>query len=327
MKIWKRIIFFVIFQLVFIMVTFPLYTFYGPFKKVRNVVVTSAMGTGNHRYIAKIFFSDKKINEIMKEDTESLNDNLNINNLNSKSVEIRNVNNDIKRMEINNSKFEGEALIIHDPKRVKVGYSSKLGQVGETTSDMAKRYKAVAAINGGGYSDVSPNGKTGGTGGIPIGIIISKGKVVYPLNKEEYKKRENCVFAIDGEGYVHLEPASVEGLLNKNIKEAISFTPTLVVDGEPHISDNSLAGIHPRTAIGQKADGSIIFLVIDGRKGFKLGASIKDIQNIMLQLGAVNAMCLDGGGSTTMYYNNEVINIPSCVTGERAIPTIVYVES
>ncbi|MBO0544674.1 hypothetical protein EXQ33_12355 [Clostridium botulinum] len=309
------------------MVTFPLYTFYGPFKKVRNVVVTSAMGTGNHRYIAKIFFSDKKINEIMKEDTESLNDNLNINNLNSKSVEIRNVNNDIKRMKINNSKFEGEALIIHDPKRVKVGYSSKLGQVGETTSDMAKRYKAVAAINGGGYSDVSPNGKTGGTGGIPIGIIISKGKVVYPLNKEEYKKRENCVFAIDGEGYVHLEPASVEGLLNKNIKEAISFTPTLVVDGEPHISDNSLAGIHPRTAIGQKADGSIIFLVIDGRKGFKLGASIKDIQNIMLQLGAVNAMCLDGGGSTTMYYNNEVINRPSCVTGERAIPTIVYVES
>jgi len=309
------------------MVTFPLYTFYGPFKKVRNVVVTSAMGTGNHRYIAKIFFSDKKINEIMKEDTESLNDNLNINNLNSKSVEIRNVNNDIKRMEINNSKFEGEALIIHDPKRVKVGYSSKLGQVGETTSDMAKRYKAVAAINGGGYSDVSPNGKTGGTGGIPIGIIISKGKVVYPLNKEEYKKRENCVFAIDGEGYVHLEPASVEGLLNKNIKEAISFTPTLVVDGEPHISDNSLAGIHPRTAIGQKADGSIIFLVIDGRKGFKLGASIKDIQDIMLQLGAVNAMCLDGGGSTTMYYNNEVINRPSCVTGERAIPTIVYVES
>jgi len=309
------------------MVTFPLYTFYGPFKKVRNVVVTSAMGTGNHRYIAKIFFSDKKINEIMKEDTESLNDNLNINNLNSKSVEIRNVNNDIKRMEINNSKFEGEALIIHDPKRVKVGYSSKLGQVGETTSDMAKRYKAVAAINGGGYSDVSPNGKTGGTGGIPIGIIISKGKVVYPLNKEEYKKRENCVFAIDGEGYVHVEPASVEGLLNKNIKEAISFTPTLVVDGEPHISDNSLAGIHPRTAIGQKADGSIIFLVIDGRKGFKLGASIKDMQNIMLQLGAVNAMCLDGGGSTTMYYNNEVINRPSCVTGERAIPTIVYVES
>ncbi len=47
----------------------------------------------------------------------------------------------------------------------------------------------------------------------------------------------------------------------------------------------------------------------------------------MLQLGAVNAMCLDGGGSTTMYYNNEVINRPSCVTGERAIPTIVYVES
>lgn len=326
MKIWKRIIFFLIFQLVFTMVTFPLYTFYGPFKKVRNVVVTSAMGTGNHRYIAKMFFSDKKINEIMKEDTESLNDNSNVNNLNSKSVEIKNVNNDIRRMEINNSKFEGEALIIHDPKRVKVGYSSKLGQLGETTSDMAKRYKAVAAINGGGYSDVSPNGKTGGTGGIPIGIIISKGKVVYPLNKEEYKKRESCVFAIDDEGYVHIQPASVEELLNKNIKEAISFTPTLVVDGEPHISDNSLSGIHPRTAIGQKADGSIIFLVIDGRKGFKLGASIKDMQNIMLQLGAVNAMCLDGGGSTTMYYNNEVINRPSCVTGERAVPTIVYIE-
>jgi len=326
MKFRKKLILFLIFEIIFTGLTFPLYTFYGPFKKVRNVVVTSAMATGNHRYIATWFFSEKEINSIIAEDGKNLNDNSNLNNSNKQKVEIKNEDNGIERIEVNTSKFEGVALIVHNPKRVKVGYTSKLGQVGEPTSKMAKRYNALAAINGGGYEDVSPNGKTGGVGGTPIGIIIADGKIVYPLEKNNYKKRENCVFAIDDKGYMHVGPASVEELVNSNTKEAISFSPTLVVDGNPYISENSLGGINPRTAIGQKADGSIILLAIDGRQGLKLGAAIKDVQNIMLQLGAVNAMCLDGGGSTTMYYGNEVINSPSCVTGERAVPSIVYVE-
>lgn len=326
MKRWKKIPLFILFQLVFTTITFPLYAFYGPFKKVRNVVVASAMATGNHQYVAKMFFSDEEINGMMAEDGKSLNDDSNVNDSNKQKVEIKNTDNDIERKEINTSKFDGQALIIHNPKKVKVGYSSKLGDVGEPTSAMAKRYKAIAAINGGGYSDVSPNGKTGGTGGVPLGIVISDGKVVYPLEKSKYKNEESCVFAIDDKGYMHIGPASIDELVKNNTKEALSFYPTLVVDGKPHVSDNSMGGIHPRTAIGQKADGSIILLAIDGRQGLKLGASLKDVQNVMLKLGAVNAMCLDGGGSTTMYYDNEVVNRPSCVTGERAVPAIVYVE-
>lgn len=325
--LFKKLALFLILELVFTSVTFPFYAFYGPFKKVRNMLVGLSISTGNHRYIAKAFFNDNDINKIIQENNEDLNSSMeNYNASEEKRFEIKYTNSSMERIDISNSKFNGSALIINDPTKVKVGFSSKLGHSGETVSDMAKRYSAIAAINGGGYSDVSPNGKTGGIGGIPIGIMISKGKVLYPKQTEKYNFEENCVFAIDNKGHMYVGKASVNDLIKKNIQEAISFGPTLIVDGKPFISENSVGGINPRTAIGQRKDGSIILLTIDGRQGLKLGATLKDVQNIMLQFDAMNAMCLDGGGSTAMYYEDGIINNPSSITGERAIPNIVYVE-
>lgn len=285
------------------------------------------MATGNHSYIAKAFFNDADIKKIITENNEQLNSTQPNHDI-SKDDEINLKLNDssIKRIDINTNKFNGIAIIVTDPLKVKVGYSSKLGYAGETVSEMGKHYNAIAAINGGGFLDVSPNGKTGSTGGVPSGIMISKGDVIYPKEKRNYDTKESCVFAIDANGHMYVGPASPNELKNKNIQEALSFSPTLIVDGKPYISENSLGGMNPRTAIGQRKDGSIILLTIDGRQGLKLGATLKDVQNIMIKLEAVNAMCLDGGGSTTMYYNNEVINNPSSITGERAIPNIVYVE-
>ena len=68
-------------------------------------------------------------------------------------------------------------------------------------------------------------------------------------------------------------------------------------------------------------------LVIDGRQGLQAGATIKEVQDIMVQEGAYNAINLDGGASTTMYYNGQVLNNPSDKFGERPIPTIFYVKN
>lgn len=324
----KIMIAFLLFEGIFTAIVFPFYTFYGPFTKVRDMLVASSMSTGNYQFVAKMFFSEQEINNMMKEENKKDNEYSEeavVAVMEPVAIEYNDV--PIEKIDISTDKFDGIALIAKDPSKVKVGYSSKFGEAGETVSEMARGYKAIAAINGGGYSDVSPTGRTGGTGGTPLGLIISNGEVVFPTEKGKYYEEQSCVFGIDDKGKMYVGPASVNTLIEKNIKEAISFAPSLIVNGEPYISDNSLGGLNPRTAIGQRKDDSIILLVIDGRQGLKFGATLKDVQNIMVQLEAVNAMCLDGGGSSAMYYGDEIINNPSSVTGERAIPDIIYVDN
>jgi len=321
----KIIIVFLLFEGIFTSIVFPFYTFYGPFTKVRNMIVGLSMSTGNYQFIAKTFFSSEEINNIIKDENRKDNEEPVVAVIEPVAIEYNDV--PIEKIDISTDKFDGIALIVKDPSKVKVGYSSKFGEAGETVSEMARGYKAIAAVNGGGYSDVSPRGKTGGTGGTPLGLIISNGEVIFPTEKGKYYEEQSCVFGIDDKGKMYVGPASVNTLIEKNVKEALSFAPSLIVNGEPYISDNSLGGLNPRTAIGQRKDNSIILLVIDGRQGIKLGATLKDVQNIMLHFEVVNAMCLDGGGSSAMYYGDEIINNPSSVTGERAIPDIIYVKN
>lgn len=110
--------------------------------------------------------------------------------------------------------------------------------------------------------------------------------------------------------------------------EAVSFDKTMIVNGKKTIkSGDGGGGIAPRTAIGQRKDGSILLLIIDGRQASSIGATYREVQDIMYEYGAYNAANLDGGSSSTMYYDGEVINNPCDALGERSIPTIFYVES
>ena len=318
----KGILLFLLFEIIFTGITFPLYIFYGPFEDVRDLLVGISMSSGNYQFVAKTFLSDEEINKILNNETKKANEESDDLSLLSK-IEYSENNEEIMLKDVSSEKFDGKALIIKDPTRVKVGYSSKIGVAGESVSSMADRYGAIAAINGGGYIDV--NAGYSGTGGLPLGILVSDGKVLYPENENEYDKKE-MVFSLDSQGKMFVGQASVNDLLEKDCQQAISFGPSLIVNGEPEISQTTVTGLNPRTAIGQTEDGRIIFLVIDGRQGLKWGASLQDVQKVMIQLGAVNAMALDGGGSTAMYYNGEIINNPSNLTGERSVPDIVYVK-
>jgi exopolysaccharide biosynthesis protein len=134
------------------------------------------------------------------------------------------------------------------------------------------------------------------------------------------------ITAITKKGQLIVGPHSLNDLQKLGATEAISFGPELVINGKGTIkSGDGGWGIAPRTAIGQRSDGAIILLAIDGRTTKSIGASLKDVQNIMLQYGAVNASNLDGGSSTTMYYNGEIINNPCDPLGERAVPSAFIV--
>lgn len=317
----KEIGIFILFEIVFTGITALPFAFYGPFKNVRNTMVSTIMATGAHQYIAKWFFSDAKINAIIKEENKAENT---TDNKKVQRVKVQYNADGVIRYDPTISDYNAIVYVIKNPKRVKIGYTKKIGYVGDTTHDIAKKYNALIAINGGYYVDTSGNG----TGAVPTGFVISDGKIVYPTkDKNKWDEKMDDVMSIDADGNLSVgKRYSPNELVKDNVKNAFVTGPYIIKDGTDYIQDNLVHGLSPRTVIGQAEDKSIIFLTVDGRQGLKMGASLKDVQRIMRSFGAVNAVCLDGGGSTTMYYNGEVINNPSSATGERAVPDIVYVE-
>ena len=312
-------IFYLIIGLIFTGVSAPIIIFYGPFTNVKKTIVDASMTTLSHQWIAKLFLSDAQIKKIQSEDTVQ-----NMQQGNNKLLKFINSHNrTIERYDISNGiKFTGYALIIKDPTRVKVGFSNKLGTQGELTSQIAQDNGSIAAVNAGGFSDSSS--KWTGTGGTPTGIIMSNGVVKYNDIKNYDQKVD--ITAITKNGQLLVGPHSLNDLKSLNVTDAVTFGPALIVNGKETIkSGDGGWGIAPRTAIGQCSDGSIILLTIDGRSTKSLGASLKDVQNIMLQYGAYNASNLDGGSSTTMYDNGSIINNPCDALGERAVPSAFIV--
>ncbi|MBC8059326.1 MAG: phosphodiester glycosidase family protein [Clostridiaceae bacterium] len=219
----------------------------------------------------------------------------------------------ITRYDIDNPRYTGYILEIKDPKRIKVGYSKNLGKEGETTSNIAKDNNAIAAINGGGFTDKGA--------GFQEGIIMFNYTLIGNINENS----KISVMGITKEGVLIVGEHNLKELKNLGVTEAISFGPCIVLNGVGQISLAGGQGVSPRTAIGQKADGTIVLLVIDGRQLLKVGATLKDVENIMLERNVVNATSLDGGSSSTMYYNGALINKPSATDGERLVSTVVYV--
>ncbi|OFI06989.1 hypothetical protein CLOACE_05750 [Clostridium acetireducens DSM 10703] len=319
-SIFKRVLIFLIYELVIISIATPLMVFYGPFENVKKTIVGTAMATFKHQYIATTFLSKDEIDKIIKND--NLNGVSNSEKENELDVQIQHKGNKtIERYEVHARKFDAYILEIKDPSRIKIGYTKNIGKMGQRTSEIAEQNKAIAAINGGGFTDRSSDGRLwAGTGAYPEGIVISNGKIIYS-DAKEYEKLN--VTAFTEEGKLIVGEKTLKELKDRGVKEALSFRNTLVINGQPCKVEVD-EGLNPRTAIGQKKDGTIVFLVIDGRRGFKQGATLREIQNLLIKRGVWNASNLDGGSSSTMYYDGEVINSPCNWDGERSVATAIY---
>lgn len=316
----KLIMSLVIYEIIFILITTCLLVFYGPFTNIKRTIVESAMTSFKHKYIVQLFLSNNKIHGILS--GEKINSIVQNGNNDIKLNSIHNSN--IDRFDIKSNKFRGYMLVVHDPSRVTVGYTSKIGKEGQLTSRIAKENSAIAAVNGGGFVDKSAKGLWTGTGGQPSGIVISRGVIKFNDTKTESKKID--IVGLTNKGLLLVGKYSINDMKKLNVTEAVNFGPAIIVNGEPAIKNGDGGwGIAPRTVIGQRSDGAILLLVIDGRQLSSIGASLKDVQNIMLQYGAINSSNLDGGSSSTMYYNGKVINNPCDSLGERAVPTVFMV--
>lgn len=209
--------------------------------------------------------------------------------------------------------YSGYMMVVLDPSRVIMGsIPSSYGGRGYTVEQYVKHFDAVAGINGGGFYD--PDGR--GNGSIPDTMVVYDGKIYYEEN--------GCStgFAgFDSQHILHVGRFTAEDIRKKDIQYGVCFGPVLVVNGEM-ASPNSLhSGVNPRTAIGQRSDGAVLMLVVDGRQVSSLGATYTDLAEIMLSYGAVNACNLDGGSSSMMWYGDGYVNNCASVIGIRPIPT------
>ena len=105
---------------------------------------------------------------------------------------------------------------------------------------------------------------------------------------------------------------------------AVSFGPPLIINGEGLI-EKSGTSLQPRSAIAQCADGSVLFMVLDGRQPSSAGATLMQVQELLLEKGAVTAANLDGGSSAAMIYDRELLNSPSDDGELKRIPTAFVV--
>lgn len=298
---------------------------FGPSNTARNLFVNSAMESSAGKFMATMFLSDEKIAQIRKDNSVVASDDITDTSLiNISTNETDTADGDdndedgIQIIDISNDTYKGKMMIVKDPSRVTVGISGQYGASysGKTVMDMAMNYDAVAAVNGGGFED--NNGV--GNGGTPIGLVISDGELKYGSAGSSYE-----VIGFDNNNNLVVGKMTASEALSRGVRDALSFGPILIVNGQASQVNGSGSGLNPRTAIGQRADGAILLLVIDGRQVNSLGASYADVIDVMLEYGAVNAANLDGGSSSLMYYKGEYINSCASLYGPRNMPTSIIV--
>lgn len=300
---------------------------YGPWDTVRNFYVNTAMKTKDHKYLAKIFYSDKTIDEILannyfieiKEDIKL--DDIVIDTSPKKSYKNEydkeiltrdNGNEDYKIINIKVGLSKGYLIAIYKPEKVSLirAKNFNIGKYGEQVTTMCTRYNASVCINGGGFAD-----PTGVGSDIPLGYVIENGKIVWPSSG--WDTRTGNIIGFNEEGkLLLLSDSTGNNALENGMVSGLEFGPFLIVNGKPIEIVGDPWGKSPRVAIGQRKDGVVLFLVIDG-ENYIDGASLQDTVDVFMKYGAYNAANLDGGHSSSLAINGKLYNNPPAIAKKQ----------
>ena len=282
---------------------------HGPSESVRDLLVLSAMQASATKWVPGLFLDKETVDTIVANSKKVNTDTVSMEDYGTSSEGGTQTDAWDKAIDgmlfetVNGSTYKAYVLLVKDPSRVFVGTSSdfRSGKQGARIFDTAKKYNAVAAINGGEFHDAGGVG----TGDNPIGTTYSQGKLVW---NDGQNKRTFMGFDKDNKLIV-TEGMSAKEADALGIRDGVCFLTGNVLithDGDDvtmYYADSN-TGTAQRTAIGQRADGTVILLVTDGRSASSLGATHNDVIDIMVDYGAVVAGMLDGGSSAMMYYEN-----------------------
>lgn len=286
---------------------------HGPSESAKELFATTILETGQLKFLANVFLSKQELQEIV--DKNSLQDmdaevdeNL-INTDGNKEKELIEIHN------VSGDGFEGTMMVVNDPAKISLATTYPWSEYGKELGVIVDEAGAIAGVNGGIYYS------SGNKGGRPYGVTVSNGEIqditlgwsgLYLIGFDE----NNLLRIISLEG---MNKSAVEKMVKEEkIRDAISFQEEssdannhfvkLIINGEKRELSGKGSGQNPRTAIGQRKDGSVLILVTDGRgKNGHLGATASDLIEIMAEYGAVNAANIDGGSSSSLYYNKKYL--------------------
>lgn len=286
---------------------------HGPSNSAKELFATTILETGQLKFLANVFLSKDEIESIVsKNSLQDMNVEIDENLIKTNIDKTKEL---IEIYEVNGNNFEGKMMVVNDPSKISLATTYPWGEYGKELGVLTEDAGAIAGVNGGIYYS------SGNRGGRPLGVTVSNGEIqdislglagLYLIGFDENNLLR--IISLDG-----MNKAQVEELIKtEKIRDAVAFQEEssdknnhfvkLIINGEKRELNGMGSGANPRTAIGQRKDGSVLILVTDGRgKNGHLGATASDIIDIMAEYGAVNAANLDGGSSSSLYYNHEYL--------------------
>lgn len=283
---------------------------YGPSPTLRDMLVISAKQASATKWAPGLFLSEEKVNEIIEKSKEINVDTIDTSEFSAEIDEWDNAIDGMQYISVRKPKFKAYILLVKDASRVKVGVSSddfETSVQGERIFEIAQKYNAVATINGGEFLDEGGMG----TGARPMGLTYSDGEIVWSDNL--YR----TFMGFDKNNKLICKNSMSEAEAKKlGIRDGVCFqNGNLLIDHEGekvnlYYSDKN-TGTAQRTAIAQRADGTVILLVTDGRSADSIGATRNDVIDLLVEYGAVTAGMLDGGSSAMMYYKDFYKKYPT----------------
>ena len=219
-------------------------------------------------------------------------------------------NDDYKLLNITVGGYKAYLVAIYDPSKVQLIHSKTFntGTGQEKIKDMCSRSGGIVCINGGMFVD------NGVGSDIPMGYLIKNGKVLW---RDNYNSASLIGFTNDNK--LLLINATAEEAIKKGMRDALEFGPFLIVNGKRIDNNVAVGGFSraARVAIAQRRDGIVLFLVTEGNHSS--GPTMGDITDTLLNYGAYNAANLDGGASSQLAINGQLINNPKNIYGQTVV--------
>lgn len=296
---------------------------YGPWSGFRSWLVTTALNTANHQYLAYVLYDQAAIDAVMAEnqtiEPQQATDTSLIDVSSSstaapaassweQSLLDHEEGQSYKIVALEENGYSGYLTVIYDPASLKLVSSDRSS--GATLTEFAADYDAAVAVNAGGSYEFLNHRSGRGDAVVyqPLASLICDGTVVRDSGAME------SFIAMDTDGVLILAQTTVQELTaDHDISWATVFSPYLIVNGvSSTFTGNGGYGAQPRTAIGQRADGVIIIATIDGRGiNGSAGITMAQLADLMARCGCVNAANLDGGGSTELVEGQTIVNHPT----------------
>lgn len=289
--------------------------FNGPSPAARTQLTMSLIEASATKWVPALFIGEEAVAEIRTsvqgaELTEEVTDTSQVvinkdSAMTSSSDEWEKYPDGIRIESYSGDTYNAHIMIVKDPSQVYMGISTEKFSTsipGKRLNAVIEEEGALAAINAGAFNDDGT--ASASVGSCPLGLVMSGGKCVWTSGKQPGLEGF-AGFNTDNILVVSKTNLSQSEAEQLNIRDGCCFGPALIINGEINgEAYNNNSGLNPRTAIGQRADGAVIFVCIDGRQTSSMGGTYADIIDIMVEYGAVNACNMDGGSSSIMYYRD-----------------------